>query len=224
MLTTRERRVSMCVGNGHADPRQGRVTACHPIGPAVRQGECAMSVLSLQSREKAGIVCEDVEVRGHIIDSLILPKILDCILNNGGTFRISRIAIGQARHDPSYALVEVRAEDRDALERILAQIADHGAVPTATQDCRLTPADIAGAFPEGFYSTTNQRTEVRLAGRMAAVVDQEMDCGILVDGKYGPLRADERSAKGRCHRGRARRSAGVSRRTLARPAGLRLHG
>jgi lysine-ketoglutarate reductase/saccharopine dehydrogenase-like protein (TIGR00300 family) len=127
-------------------------------------------------------VCEDVEVRGHIIDSLILPKILDCILNNGGTFRINRIAIGQARHDPSYALVEVRAEDRATLDRILAQIADHGALPTATQDCCLMPADIEGAFPEEFYSTTNQRTEVRLAGEWTAVGDQEMDCGIRVDG------------------------------------------
>lgn len=139
--------------------------------------------LSFRPAEPIGVPCEEVEVRGHIIDSLILPKILDCILNNGGTFRISRIAIGQARHDPSYALVEVRAETRAALDRILAQIADHGAVPTATQDCCLAPADVAGTFPEGFYSTTNQRTEVRVAARWVPVLDQEMDCGILVEGQ-----------------------------------------
>ena len=39
---------------------------------------------------------EEVEVRGHIIDSLILPKILDLITAGGGTFRIKQIAIGQA--------------------------------------------------------------------------------------------------------------------------------
>ena len=38
-----------------------------------------------------------------------------------------------------------------------------------------------GAFPEGFYSTTNQRTEVRLGGQWIEVADQEMDCGIVVD-------------------------------------------
>ena len=38
---------------------------------------------------------EDVEVRGHIIDSLILPKILDCITAAGGAFRIKDIAIGR---------------------------------------------------------------------------------------------------------------------------------
>jgi lysine-ketoglutarate reductase/saccharopine dehydrogenase-like protein (TIGR00300 family) len=127
-----------------------------------------------------GARVEDVEISGHIIDSLILPKILDTISINGGTFRIKQIAIGQARSDPSYALVEVRADNDDGLQRILAQIADHGAVPTTTTDCRFAPADIAGAFPEGFYSTTNQRTEVRLGGRWIGVDDQEMDCGILI--------------------------------------------
>jgi lysine-ketoglutarate reductase/saccharopine dehydrogenase-like protein (TIGR00300 family) len=125
---------------------------------------------------------EEVEIRGHIIDSLILPKILDCITAGGGTFRIKRIAIGHDRSDPSYALVEVRAADERALAEILAQIADHGAMPTALNDCTFSAADIDGAFPEGFYSTTNQRTEIRIGGHWAPVADQEMDCGIVVDG------------------------------------------
>jgi lysine-ketoglutarate reductase/saccharopine dehydrogenase-like protein (TIGR00300 family) len=37
-----------------------------------------------------------------------------------------------------------------------------------------------GAFPEGFYSSTNQRTEVRLGGHWVEVADQEMDCGVVV--------------------------------------------
>jgi len=124
---------------------------------------------------------EEVEVRGHIIDSLILPKVLDCITAGGGSFLIKRISIGQARTDPSYALVEVRAPNAATLQAIVAQIADHGAVATTQQDCRTVPVDVPGAFPEGFYSTTNQRTEVRIAGRWVAVADQEMDCGIAID-------------------------------------------
>jgi lysine-ketoglutarate reductase/saccharopine dehydrogenase-like protein (TIGR00300 family) len=125
---------------------------------------------------------EEVEVRGHILDSLILPKILDLITGSGGSFRIKKITIGQARNDPSFALVEVRAAKADDLQAILAKIADHGAVPTTLQDCRLVAADVAGAFPEGFYSTTNQQTEVRLAGKWHEVALQEMDCGIVVEG------------------------------------------
>jgi lysine-ketoglutarate reductase/saccharopine dehydrogenase-like protein (TIGR00300 family) len=139
-----------------------------------------METLSLQTPEATSLPCEEVEIRGHIIDSLILPKILDCILNNGGTFRIRHMTIGETRHDSSYAVVEVRAKCRTELDRILAQIAAHGAVPTTTQDCHLTPVDMDGTFPDGFYSTTNQRTEARLSGKWIPVKDQEMDCGILV--------------------------------------------
>ncbi len=140
-----------------------------------------MNPLLIKPQDTAGVQCEEVEVRGHIIDSLILPKILDCILNNNGTFGIKDIVIGKARHDPSYALLEVRADDRLTLERILAQIADHGATPRAVQDCRVEAVDIGGTFPETFYSTTNQRTEVRLGGHWVTVDDQEMDCAILID-------------------------------------------
>lgn len=138
-----------------------------------------MSPTTAAHDDQGGFV-EEVEVRGHIIDSLLLPKILDVITTWGGSFRIKRIAIGQGRHDPSHALIDVRASDQASLERILAEIGDHGAAPTAAQDCRLVAADIAGAFPEGFYSTTNQRSEVRLAGRWTPVTGQEMDCGIVV--------------------------------------------
>jgi len=124
---------------------------------------------------------EEVQISGHIIDSLILPKVLDLITAGGGSFRIKKISIGQARNDPSFALVEVRTPTAQQLSDILAQIADHGAVPTTVQDCHLVAADMAGAFPEGFYSSTNQRTEVRIDGQWIEVSEQEMDCGVMVD-------------------------------------------
>lgn len=127
------------------------------------------------------MVVEDVEIRGHIIDSLIFPKILDCVCAGGGSFRIKEISVGQTHSDPSYALVEVRAADQPALVRILGQIADHGAVPVAAGEGRFVAADLDGAFPEGFYSTTNQRTEIRIGDSWIPVGNQEMDCGIVVD-------------------------------------------
>ena len=124
---------------------------------------------------------EDVEIRGHIIDSLILPKVLDQITAGGGAFRIKEITVGQARTDTSFALVEVAAPTAADLEAILARIADHGAVRTGTQDCRLVEADQDGAYPEGFYSTTNQRTEIRIRDEWLQVQDQEMDCAVRWD-------------------------------------------
>ena len=128
-----------------------------------------------------GIYVEEVEVGGHIIDSLLLPKVLDCITTAGGSFQIKNISIGQGRADPSHALIEVRATSATQLERLLAQIADHGAVSTAGGDCQLAPAEQDGVFPEGFYSTTNQRTEIRSDEQWLPVAHQEMDCAITVD-------------------------------------------
>lgn len=124
---------------------------------------------------------EVVELRGHIIDSLLLPKVLDVITECGGSYRIRDISIGQTRNDPSLAVIEVRANDAATLDTILKQVSDHGAVPIHTHDCQLVPADIPGTFPEGFYSTTNQRTQIRIDLEWLDVLDQEMDCGICVD-------------------------------------------
>jgi len=124
---------------------------------------------------------EEIEIVGHIIDSLILPKVLDEIMTLGGRFEIQQIQIGKRRHDPSYARLQVSAKDPVTLDRILGEIGQHGAVPVHHQDCRFVAADMNGAFPEGFYSTTNQDTEVRWQGNWIVVRNQEMDCGIVLD-------------------------------------------
>jgi lysine-ketoglutarate reductase/saccharopine dehydrogenase-like protein (TIGR00300 family) len=124
---------------------------------------------------------EEVELQGHIIDSLLLPKVLDTITSLGGEYESREIRIGHHRHDPSYVRLEVTAPTAEVLEKILSEIGQHGAVPVALQDCRLVPADLPGAFPEGFYATTNEPTEVRVAGRWIPVERQEMDCGVKVD-------------------------------------------
>lgn len=140
------------------------------------------------SRLQSPVVVEEVELSGHIIDSLILPKVLDAILNGGGNFQLKRVEVGQSNEDPSHALIAVQAADRETLDHILSQIADHGAMPTTVQDCTPAAADVDGVFPEDFYSTTNQRTEVRLDGDWTPVADQEMDCGILIDPAAGTAR------------------------------------
>ena len=124
---------------------------------------------------------EEVELNGHIIDSLLLPKVLDEVLTRGGSYVIKDIRLGQRQVDASFVRLEVRAESREQLDEILAAIHDHGAVPTTDRDCSVERADMDGAFPENFYSTTNYRTQVRLNGLWVEVDDQEMDCGIALD-------------------------------------------
>ncbi|ODU01001.1 MAG: TIGR00300 family protein [Planctomycetes bacterium SCN 63-9] len=133
-------------------------------------------------------VVEEVEVRGHIVDSLLLPKILDRILMLGGSFEILDCKIGSRRVDPSYARIAVHASDEAGLAEILGDLIEHGASPVHTVDARVVAADIAGAFPEDFYSTTNEQTQLRWNGHWIDVHDQEMDCGITVDPVSGHAR------------------------------------
>ena len=131
---------------------------------------------------------EEVELHGHIIDSLLLPKVLDEVLTHGGSYLIKDIQIGTRQADPSHVRIEVRADTAERLDEILDLIHDHGAVPVHVADCQAVAADIDGAFPEGFYCTTNFRTQVRLEGEWVDVEDQEMDCGILIDPEGGAAR------------------------------------
>ena len=126
---------------------------------------------------------EIVELQGHIIDSLILPRVLDEIVEAGVDYTIAAFEIGKGHDDPSFARIELRAE-RGALDRLLVRLADLGAMQPDTGDARLTPADADGVFPEDFYSTTNLPTQVRVDGAWIDVENPEMDCAIFVsDGR-----------------------------------------
>ncbi|MDH4302399.1 MAG: TIGR00300 family protein, partial [Nitrospira sp.] len=46
---------------------------------------------------------ERVVLQGHIIDSLVLAKVLDLILMMGGTFDLEDVHIGKTREEPSHA-------------------------------------------------------------------------------------------------------------------------
>src|SRR3954462_3330246 len=101
---------------------------------------------------------ESVILRGHIIDSLILPKVLDQILTQGGEFKIGEIKIGQNRVDQSFAQIEVSAPTHEKLDDIVLRLRQHGAEVIEKADVQLAPAPADGVFPKDFYVTTNQRT------------------------------------------------------------------
>ena len=132
---------------------------------------------------KSKPIVEDIELQGHIIDSLLLPKVLDEILTRGGTYVIKEITLGKRQIDPSHARIEIKADTQDRLDDILRAVHEHGADPLVQRDCEIEPADMNGAFPVRFYSTTNYRTQVCIAKEWIDVDDQEMDCGIVLDVK-----------------------------------------
>ena len=152
---------------------------------------------------------ETIELRGHIIDSLILPKVLDEILTRGGSFKIAEIKIGEKRADQSYTKIEVSA-GKDALSEIMLRLRQHGAEVVEKADVKLAAAPVDGVFPDGFYVTTNQPTFVRLQGTEIEASPAIMDCGIAVErggeARYG--REIPRSESRDANRDRPKRRAG----------------
>ncbi len=131
---------------------------------------------------------ETVQISGHIIDSLILPKILDEVMDLDGTFEILDIRIGKRKTDTSQARLRIHAGSQHRLAQILQRIARLGAAPEQDRDVRLVHAQKDGVFPPSFYSTTNLPTQVRFRGRWRPVTGIEMDCGLVVDVKTAHAR------------------------------------
>jgi lysine-ketoglutarate reductase/saccharopine dehydrogenase-like protein (TIGR00300 family) len=129
---------------------------------------------------------EVVEVEGHIIDSLILAKVMDVILAAGADYRVVEVEIGKTNADPSRARLEVEADD-ETLSALLVELQVHGANRVVQVDAEVVATDRDGVLPPGFYSTTNLPTAVRLGGRWVDVVNPEMDCGLVV-GDDGTVR------------------------------------
>lgn len=132
---------------------------------------------------------ETVFLEGHIIDSLILAKVLDTILMMGGTFVLAGVRIGVTREEPSRAEIVVRALSSDLLADILQTIQLHGAIVANESDCHVEPAPKNGVLPEMFYATTHLPTQVRLKGRWVEVENIEMDVAIRVTSDFTSARA-----------------------------------
>jgi lysine-ketoglutarate reductase/saccharopine dehydrogenase-like protein (TIGR00300 family) len=122
---------------------------------------------------------ETIEVSGHIVDSLLLAKILDAILDAGCDYEIVDFAIGKTSLDASRARIDVSGDD-DVLGPLLDGLQVHGANRAVQHEATLVAADLDGVLPVGFYSTTNLATEVRVGGRWLPVANPEMDCALLV--------------------------------------------
>jgi lysine-ketoglutarate reductase/saccharopine dehydrogenase-like protein (TIGR00300 family) len=124
---------------------------------------------------------ETIELRGHIIDSLILPKVLDQILTRGAGFKITEIKIGQKRADQSFARIEVSAQTNEELDELVLRLRQHGAETVERANVQLAKAPDDGVFPHDFYVTTNQQTFVRFDGKEIEVRPAMMDSAIALD-------------------------------------------
>ncbi len=122
---------------------------------------------------------ETIEVSGHIIDSLILPKILDTLLDAGADYEMLEVIVGKTNKDTSSARIAVTA-DETILDAVLDDLRVHGANRMQHTKAQLVAAEADGVFPLGFHSTTNLETDVLVDGQWQRVTNPEMDCGLVV--------------------------------------------
>ena len=124
--------------------------------------------------------------RGHLIDSGLMSDAMEAVDAAGATYEITRLEIGKLRHDASEMELEVRAPDRETFGRLQADLMSLGLSELETEDAVWETVDIAGTAPEGFYSTTNLSTQVRVGGRWIRVEKQRMDAVVVDAGDGAP--------------------------------------
>jgi lysine-ketoglutarate reductase/saccharopine dehydrogenase-like protein (TIGR00300 family) len=123
---------------------------------------------------------EVVEAHGHLVDSHIMERIFDAVVEGGGRFTVEQFAIGRTNSDPSHLRLRVDSDTHEQMERMLTGLLGLGCAPVEAGDVELKPAERDKCAPEDFYSTTNQRTLVRHGGQWLEVRHQRMDAMIVI--------------------------------------------
>jgi lysine-ketoglutarate reductase/saccharopine dehydrogenase-like protein (TIGR00300 family) len=127
---------------------------------------------------------DTIEAEGHLIDSGLLSAIFDKIIEFKASYEIVTFDIGRTNDDPSQIKMRINAADASVLDDLLQQLTTFGCHPVRERDALVKPAEKERCVPDDFYSTTNNRTHVRVNGRWVEVQQQRMDAVIVVaDGR-----------------------------------------
>jgi lysine-ketoglutarate reductase/saccharopine dehydrogenase-like protein (TIGR00300 family) len=134
----------------------------------------------MSSRASALGLQEVIEAEGHLIDSHIMERIFDTVVEFGGRFEVEEFHIGRTNSDPSRLRLRVEAADGERLDKMLARLLTLGCSPVDSGDADIRRVERDRCAPEDFYSTTNHRTLIRQNGHWIEVANQRMDAVIVV--------------------------------------------
>ena len=123
-----------------------------------------------------------ISLEGHLLDSGLINRALDLIVDNGGSFQVLNFNLGEQRQSTSAAQVKVTAPSHEVMESIISYLIDLGAVdlPQNERDAKLEPVIQNGVAPDDFYVSTIYPTEVRIKGEWIHVQNQRMDGAIAI--------------------------------------------
>jgi lysine-ketoglutarate reductase/saccharopine dehydrogenase-like protein (TIGR00300 family) len=123
-----------------------------------------------------------VAAEGHLVDSQILTSIFDRVIERGGDFEVQHFELGRTNDDFSRLTLKVSTDDETSLARLVEDLIPFGCHAVGEEDALVRTADRDGCAPEDFYSSTNQRTQVRVGGHWRDVEKQRMDAAIVIEG------------------------------------------
>jgi lysine-ketoglutarate reductase/saccharopine dehydrogenase-like protein (TIGR00300 family) len=126
---------------------------------------------------------QEIEVKGHLIDSMILTRIFDKIMDLNGDFQVLEFNVGKKKKESSYARLLVQGGNQHHLHQILESLYREGAQPVSVQQVILEPAYKDMVMADNFYSTTNNATQIYYDGAWIEVEGMMMDKCIVVDPK-----------------------------------------
>jgi lysine-ketoglutarate reductase/saccharopine dehydrogenase-like protein (TIGR00300 family) len=124
---------------------------------------------------------QEIEVKGHLIDSMVLTRIFDKIMDLGGDFNVLEFTIGKKKNELSYARLRVNGRNRKHLDQILETVYIEGAQPVMVEKVLLKQAPRDMVMPSNFYSTTNNSTQIYYSNDWKEVRNMMMDKCIVVD-------------------------------------------
>ena len=124
--------------------------------------------------------------QGHLIDSGILATILNTITEEGSDYRILEFSIGKTHQEYSNLDIEVITSSEERLEALTKKLVQVGCYESSAPEALLIEAPEDKVAPEGFYSTTNHRTEIFYGDEWLPVAEQRMDAVIVMSGA-GPV-------------------------------------
>ena len=124
---------------------------------------------------------QEIEVKGHLIDSMILTRIFDKVMDLKGDFQVLEFNVGKRKKEPSYARLLVRGKNQQHLYELLESIYREGAQPVSIRQVILEPAVKDMVMPDNFYSTTNNTTQIYYNDSWINVENMMMDKCIVLD-------------------------------------------
>lgn len=138
--------------------------------------------LHAEVRANVSVESRIIRIEGHLLDSGLINRALDLIVDSGGSFQVLNFNLGEQRQSTSAAEVRVSAPSHEVMEEIISQLIDLGAVdlPQDERDVKLEPVVQAGVAPDDFYVSTIYPTEVRINGEWVKVQNQRMDGAIAI--------------------------------------------